>query len=92
MLIQVILTIWLLALIFLTRKFRKENRLPQQRIFSIFLIIWVLPVHYLLRCLDLHFRHFRANYHILVDLSAGHVFFCLRRFGDLLSDDDLWQV
>lgn len=40
MLIQVILTIWLLALIFLTRKFRKENRLPQQRIFSIFLIIW----------------------------------------------------
>ncbi len=40
MFIQIILTIWLLALIFLTRKFRKENRLPQQRIFSIFLIIW----------------------------------------------------
>lgn len=40
MLIQIILTIWLLALIFLTNKFRREDKINQQRIFSIFLIIW----------------------------------------------------
>lgn len=40
MLIQIILTIWLLALIFLTNKFRREGKINQQRIFSIFLIIW----------------------------------------------------
>lgn len=42
MLIQIILTIWLLALIFLTNKFRHEGRIPQQRIFSVFLIIWAI--------------------------------------------------
>ena len=40
MFVQIILTIWLLALIFLTNKFRREGRIAQQRIFSIFLIIW----------------------------------------------------
>lgn len=40
MFIQIILTIWLLALIFLTNKFRREEKINQQRIFSIFLIIW----------------------------------------------------
>lgn len=40
MLIQIILTVWLLALIFLTNKFRRENRIAQQRIFSFFLILW----------------------------------------------------
>ena len=40
MIVQIILTIWLLALIFLTNKFRREGRIAQQRIFSIFLIIW----------------------------------------------------
>lgn len=40
MFVQIILTIWLLALIFLTNKFRREGRITQQRIFSIFLIIW----------------------------------------------------
>ncbi len=40
MFIQIILTVWLLALIFLTNKFRRENRVAQQRIFSFFLILW----------------------------------------------------
>ena len=40
MVVQIILTIWLLALIFLTNKFRREGRITQQRTFSIFLIIW----------------------------------------------------
>ena len=40
MFVQIILTIWLLILIFLTNKFRREGRIAQQRIFSIFLIIW----------------------------------------------------
>ena len=42
MLIQIILTIWLLALIFLTNKFRREGRVLQQRIFSVFLIGWAI--------------------------------------------------
>ena len=42
MLIQIILTIWLLALIFLTNKFRREGRVLQQRIFSVFLIVWAI--------------------------------------------------
>lgn len=40
MFILIVLVLWLLALIFLSNKFRKEGRIPQQRIFSIFLIIW----------------------------------------------------
>jgi len=40
MFIQIVLTIWLLALIFFTNKFRRDGRIAQQRIFSIFLIIW----------------------------------------------------
>lgn len=42
MLIQGILTVWLLALIFLTNKFRREGRIMQQRMFSVFLIIWAI--------------------------------------------------
>ena len=42
MLIQIILTVWLLALIFFTNKFRRENRIAQQRIFSFFLILWAI--------------------------------------------------
>ncbi len=42
MIIQIILTVWLLALIFLTNKFRREGRIPQQRLFSIFLIVWAI--------------------------------------------------
>lgn len=40
MLIQMILTIWLLALIYFTNHFRREGRIAQQRIFSVFLIVW----------------------------------------------------
>lgn len=47
MFIQALLTIWLLALIFLTSKFRRENRINQQRLFSFFLILWsVLGIMY----------------------------------------------
>ncbi len=42
MVIQAILTVWLLVLIFLTNRFRRERRIPQQRIFSIFLIVWAI--------------------------------------------------
>ena len=42
MLIQILLTVWLLALIFFTNKFRREGRITQQRMFSVFLIIWAL--------------------------------------------------
>ena len=40
MLIQLILTSWLLALIYFTNHFRREGRIAQQRIFSVFLIVW----------------------------------------------------
>ena len=47
MLIQGLLTVWLLALIFFTNKFRREGRIAQQRMFSVFLIIWaVLGIAY----------------------------------------------
>lgn len=42
MLIQGMLTIWLLALIFFTNKFRREGRIMQQRMFSVFLIVWAI--------------------------------------------------
>lgn len=42
MLIQIILTVWLLALIFLTNRFRREGRIAQQRLFSVFLIVWAI--------------------------------------------------
>lgn len=47
MVIQGMLTVWLLALIFFTNRFRREGRIFQQRLFSVFLIIWaVLGVIY----------------------------------------------
>lgn len=42
MLFQGMLTIWLLALIFFTNKFRREGRIMQQRMFSVFLIVWAI--------------------------------------------------
>lgn len=47
MLIQILLTVWLLFLIFFTNKFRQEGHITQQRLFSVFIIIWaVLGIAY----------------------------------------------
>ena len=42
MAIQYGLILWLAVLAFLTRKFYKAKMIPQQRLFSIFLIVWAI--------------------------------------------------
>lgn len=42
MAILILLAIWLLALIFITNKFRREENYKQQRLFSVILIVWAV--------------------------------------------------
>ena len=42
MAILILLAIWLLALIFITYKFRREGNTNQQRLFSVILIVWAV--------------------------------------------------
>ena len=42
MAILILLAIWLLALIFITNKFRREGNYKQQRLFSVILIVWAV--------------------------------------------------
>lgn len=40
--ILILLAVWLLALIFITYKFRREENYKQQRLFSVILIVWAV--------------------------------------------------
>ncbi len=42
MTIMIILAVWLLALIFITNKFRLDENYKQQRLFSVILIVWAV--------------------------------------------------
>lgn len=40
MVIQALLSVWILSLIYLVNRFRREGKLRQQRIMSFFLVLW----------------------------------------------------